>query len=86
MILDEGHRLKNTESKSLEKLKKIKSNHVVLLTGTPLQNNTKELWSLLNFIDPNNFNNCEQFMADFGELKQSEQVCVCVCCAVVVSV
>jgi chromodomain-helicase-DNA-binding protein 7 len=28
---------------------------ILLLTGTPLQNNTEELWSLLNFLDPEKF-------------------------------
>ena len=37
------------------------SAHRVLLTGTPLQNNLAELWSLLNFLLPKIFSSCEEF-------------------------
>lgn len=33
----------------------------MILTGTPVQNNTDELWSLLNFIEPNKFNSLMEF-------------------------
>ena len=46
----------------------------VLLTGTPLQNNVEELYSLLNFLEPKQFNNLELFLTDFGELKTESQV------------
>jgi ATP-dependent DNA helicase len=39
MIFDEGHRLKNKNSKLLKKIKLAKCKKRVLLTGTPLQNN-----------------------------------------------
>ena len=45
-----------------------------MLTGTPLQNDMKELWSLLNFLDPEGFGSQEEFMAQYGALKDSEQV------------
>jgi len=50
LIVDEGHRLKNTECKLLKELKQLPVKNKVLLTGTPLQNNLAELWSLLNFL------------------------------------
>ena len=46
----------------------------MLLTGTPIQNNTKELFTLLNYIEPDNFPNFEQFMAKYGDLKTKDQV------------
>jgi SNF2 family DNA or RNA helicase len=55
LVVDEAHRLKNKHSRLLNELKMIRFDHVVLLTGTPLQNNTEELWTLLNFIDPAKF-------------------------------
>ncbi len=45
-----------------------------MLTGTPLQNDMKELWSLLNFLAPDEFTSLEEFMANYGDLKDSEQV------------
>ncbi|OAG40956.1 hypothetical protein AYO21_04798 [Fonsecaea monophora] len=51
-IYDEGHVLKNADSQVASKLVKIQSNFRLLLTGTPLQNNLKELISLLAFLMP----------------------------------
>lgn len=55
-IFDEGHYLKNAESIVSKQLAKIKSDFRLLLTGTPLQNNLKELISLLAFLMPKMFN------------------------------
>jgi chromodomain-helicase-DNA-binding protein 7 len=46
----------------------------VLLTGTPIQNSTEELWTLLNYIAPFDFYSLDQFMEKFGNLKDSSQV------------
>lgn len=54
-VYDEGHYLKNAESQVASKLVRIKSNFRILLTGTPLQNNLKELISLLGFLMPTMF-------------------------------
>lgn len=56
LIIDEGHRLKNHESKLTTILEKYNFRYRVLLTGTPIQNNLTELWALLNFILPTLFN------------------------------
>jgi len=48
--------------------------HRVLLTGTPLQNNVEELYSLLSFLEPKQFASSEAFMADFGKLESEAQV------------
>ncbi|PRP87395.1 chromodomain helicase hrp1 [Planoprotostelium fungivorum] len=74
IIVDEAQRLKNTESKIMTNLRLFKTDHRVLLTGTPLQNNTQELWTLLNFVEPNKFGSQAAFMAEFGQLEASEQV------------
>eukprot|EP00798_Chlamydomonas_sp_ICE-L_P016468 gene16468-22690_t len=43
MVVDEGHRLKNKESRLFQELKQFKVHHKLLLTSTPLQNNMTEL-------------------------------------------
>jgi SWI/SNF-related matrix-associated actin-dependent regulator of chromatin subfamily A containing DEAD/H box 1 len=55
IVYDEGHMLKNATSDRYKKLNRLKANFRLLLTGTPLQNNLKELISLLDFILPEVF-------------------------------
>jgi len=73
-IIDEAHRLKNRNCKLLEGLRLLNMEHRVLLTGTPLQNNVEELFSLLNFLEPSQFSSTEQFLQEFGDLKTEAQV------------
>ncbi|KAJ8091396.1 ATP-dependent DNA helicase Snf21 [Marasmius tenuissimus] len=62
MIIDEGHRMKNTQSKLSQTLTQFyHSRYRLILTGTPLQNNLPELWSLLNFVLPKIFNSVKSF-------------------------
>lgn len=65
LIVDEGHRLKNADCLLIQMLKKIRTSNRLLLTGTPLQNNLDELWSLLNFILPEIFHDIEMFQQWF---------------------
>ena len=55
IVYDEGHLLKNSTSDRYTKLMRLKAKFRLLLTGTPLQNNLKELVSLLSFMLPNLF-------------------------------
>jgi len=55
LTIDEAHRLKNKNSRLLQELRNFHFEDILLLTGTPLQNNTQELWTLLNFIHPDKF-------------------------------
>ncbi|KAG9355229.1 hypothetical protein JZ751_000067 [Albula glossodonta] len=74
VVIDEAHRLKNRNCKLLEGLKMMDMEHKVLLTGTPLQNTVEELFSLLNFLEPERFPSEATFMQEFGDLKTEEQV------------
>lgn len=73
-ILDEGHRIKNAQAKVLVALEKFTAEHKLILTGTPLQNNMAELWSMLNFLEPEKFNHRPQFLESFGNLQDATQV------------
>lgn len=68
IIVDEAHRLKNKNAKILCTLKRLPCKRVLLLTGTPIQNNTGELWSLLNYIHPEKFVSFDDFRRNFGDL------------------
>lgn len=81
-VVDEAHRLRNIKGKLLECMKEISARGTlqygfqsrVLMTGTPLQNNTQELWTLLNFIEPFKFPSLEDFEANFGNIANRAQV------------
>ncbi len=62
MIVDEGHRMKNSQSKLSSTLTQhYTTRYRLILTGTPLQNNLPELWSLLNFVLPHIFKSVKSF-------------------------
>ncbi|KAK4051791.1 hypothetical protein OIV83_002495 [Microbotryomycetes sp. JL201] len=54
-VLDEGHRIKNHESMAAQTLQGIGAHMRLILSGTPLQNNLIELWSMLHFLMPQIF-------------------------------
>ncbi|XP_013591527.1 PREDICTED: CHD3-type chromatin-remodeling factor PICKLE [Brassica oleracea var. oleracea] len=74
MIVDEGHRLKNKNSKLFNSLKQYTSEHRILLTGTPLQNNLDELFVLMHFLDAEKFGSLEEFQEQFKDIDQEEQI------------
>ncbi|EGV62123.1 hypothetical protein CANTEDRAFT_125677 [Yamadazyma tenuis ATCC 10573] len=51
-VLDEGHIIKNSASKLTKSVKRINAEHRLILSGTPIQNNVLELWSLFDFLMP----------------------------------
>ncbi|KXS19662.1 hypothetical protein M427DRAFT_108497 [Gonapodya prolifera JEL478] len=55
VVMDEGHRIKNEQTQLATAVFHIHSQYRLLLTGTPLQNNLKELWSLLHWLLPEVF-------------------------------
>ncbi|KAL1626654.1 transcriptional regulator [Diplodia seriata] len=62
MIVDEGHRMKNANSKLSSTITQYyTTRYRLILTGTPLQNNLPELWALLNFVLPNIFKSVKSF-------------------------
>ena len=67
IIVDEGHRMKNAKGKLHAILNGFKCTNRLLLTGTPLQNNLTELWSLLNFLLPRIFSSADDFEQWFSE-------------------
>ncbi|CAK9274903.1 unnamed protein product [Sphagnum jensenii] len=74
LIVDEGHRLKNSESKLFNLLNTYSFGHRVLLTGTPLQNNLGEMYNLLNFLQPDTFPSLAAFQDTFKLLSTADQV------------
>ncbi|KAG9842021.1 SWI/SNF chromatin remodeling complex component, partial [Aureobasidium melanogenum] len=74
IIIDEGHRIKNLNCRLIRELQSYQSANRLLITGTPLQNNLTELWSLLHFLMPTIFDKLESFESwfDFSALNQRD--------------
>ena len=73
-VIDEAHRLKNAKCQLLECLNLLSIESRCLLSGTPLQNNINELYSLLSFLEPTQFTSQESFMTQFGDMQNEDQV------------
>eukprot|EP00747_Dinoflagellata_sp_TGD_P210892 gnl/TRDRNA2_/TRDRNA2_84119_c0_seq1.p1 gnl/TRDRNA2_/TRDRNA2_84119_c0~~gnl/TRDRNA2_/TRDRNA2_84119_c0_seq1.p1 ORF type:complete len:863 (+),score=191.64 gnl/TRDRNA2_/TRDRNA2_84119_c0_seq1:55-2643(+) len=67
IIIDEGHRMKNSKSVLHETMAKMRCKTRLLLTGTPLQNNVSELWALLHYLLPELFSSALDFEAWFRD-------------------
>ncbi|CAJ2671253.1 unnamed protein product [Trifolium pratense] len=72
IIIDEAQRMKDRESVLARDLDRYRCHRRLLLTGTPLQNDLKELWSLLNLLLPEVFDNKKAFNDWFSKPFQKE--------------
>jgi SWI/SNF-related matrix-associated actin-dependent regulator of chromatin subfamily A protein 2/4 len=72
IIIDEAQRLKDREGKLSRDLDKFRAQRRLLLTGTPLQNDLSELWSLLNLLLPEVFDSAKVFQQWFGKTKAGD--------------
>ncbi|EIT82122.1 chromatin remodeling complex WSTF-ISWI, small subunit [Aspergillus oryzae 100-8] len=55
VVLDEGHRIKNNQSQRAQAIHKISAEYRLVLTGTPVQNDLRELWSIFHWLYPHVF-------------------------------
>ncbi|XP_028770422.1 ATP-dependent helicase BRM isoform X2 [Neltuma alba] len=72
IIIDEAQRMKDRDSVLARDLDRYRCQRRLLLTGTPLQNDLKELWSLLNLLLPEVFDNRKAFHDWFSKPFQKE--------------
>jgi DNA excision repair protein ERCC-6 len=66
IILDEGHRIRNPDAEITMSCKRFETPHRFILSGTPIQNNLKELWSLFDFVFPGKLGTLSTFQHQFG--------------------
>ncbi|KAF9527780.1 SNF2 family N-terminal domain-containing protein [Crepidotus variabilis] len=70
LVVDEGQRLKSDSSLLFRKLNELKTNHRIIMTGTPLNNNIRELFNLMNFLDPSEWQDLEALEKQHEELTE----------------
>ncbi|NXE27618.1 ERCC6 protein, partial [Ardeotis kori] len=66
VILDEGHKIRNPNAAVTLACKQFRTPHRIILSGSPMQNNLKELWSLFDFIFPGKLGTLPVFMEQFS--------------------
>lgn len=75
IILDESQAIKNPDSNIARAVRELRSFHRLILTGTPIENSTLDIWSQMNFINPGLLGNQSFFKNEFLvpiEKKQDE--------------
>ncbi len=65
VILDEAQNIKNAETKQSKAARSIKSDYRIALTGTPVENNVGDLWSIMEFLNPGFLGNQTEFKRNF---------------------
>ena len=67
ICIDEAQYIKNTKSQTTQALKKLKAPLRVALSGTPVENNLAELWSVFDFVLPKYLGNLKDFKSSYSK-------------------
>ncbi|MCA9594212.1 MAG: DEAD/DEAH box helicase [Myxococcales bacterium] len=65
LVLDEAQAIKNPRSQAARAIRELSARHRLCLTGTPVENNLEELWSLFDFLMPGLLGSANQFRSSF---------------------
>lgn len=81
IILDESQHIKNQAAKSTQLINKLQASHKLCLSGTPIENSIKDLWSQMNFLNKGLLGSAKQFEAEYvkpiekkNDIKQTEKL------------
>lgn len=72
VILDEAQFIKNFRTKRYRAIKNLNTKFFLALTGTPIENNIEELWSLFNLLNPGLLGTHTQFISKFADINTNE--------------
>jgi len=64
-VVDEAHKMKDVNSQTTASVMSLRYDWLLLLTGTPIQNNIKELYGMLHILDPRQFHSWDDFKEEF---------------------
>jgi hypothetical protein len=70
VVLDEAQRIKNWQTKTARRVKSLRSPYAFVLTGTPLENRIDELYSIVQYLDPEILGPLFRFNRDFYKLDE----------------
>jgi superfamily II DNA or RNA helicase len=70
VVLDEAQRIKNWQTKTARRVKSLRSPYAFVLTGTPVENRIDELYSIVQYLDPEILGPLFRFNRDFYELDE----------------
>jgi non-specific serine/threonine protein kinase len=73
IIIDESQQIKNRNSKIFKAINAIQAKHKVSLSGTPIENSLSDLWSQMQFINPNLLGNYPYFEKHFKKPIENEK-------------
>ncbi len=73
VILDEAQHIKNVSALRTKAIKKLNSKHRIALTGTPLENDISEIWSIFDFLLPNYLMTRQRFIRTFGGTENKDR-------------
>ncbi|MGL5020622.1 MAG: SNF2-related protein, partial [Mycoplasmatales bacterium] len=73
LIIDEAQYIKNSTTKTTRVIKQINSNFFIALTGTPIENNLLELWSIFDYIIPGYLNDSRVFSSTYINANQKDK-------------
>lgn len=66
IVLDEAQNIKNNHTKQTQAIKKLNTPHKIAVTGTPLENRLLELWSIMDFLNPNYLGSSKAFRQNYA--------------------
>jgi superfamily II DNA or RNA helicase len=72
VILDEAQHIKNPGTVNAQSCKKIKADHRMVLTGTPLENSSEDLWSIFDFLHPGMLGSFNSFKSSYSGIREDK--------------
>jgi SNF2 family DNA or RNA helicase len=66
IVLDEAQNIKNESAKQTKAIRSLNARHKIALTGTPVENRLSELWSIMEFLNPNYLGSGKDFSTKFA--------------------
>ncbi len=66
VVLDEAQAIKNSQSRASRAVRRLRADHRIALTGTPVENRLSELWSIMDFVNPGILGSAELFRTRYA--------------------